>query len=93
MFNLLKDIDSFEFWEGAKSKKLMIQKNSIKSLFKFLLPFESLRKNIRKNIQKRNTIVVPSISDEDEQMLKQFYYEDVRKLSNLLGRDLNHWTK
>ena len=80
-------------WENDSIKKLMIQKNPIKSLFKFLLPFESLRKNIRKNIQKRNTIVVPSISDEDEQMLKQFYYEDVRKLSNLLGRDLNHWTK
>ena len=80
-------------WDNDSIKKLMMKKNSIKSLFKFLIPFESLRKNIRKNIQKINTIVVPSISDEDEQMLKQFYHEDVRKLSGLLGRDLNHWTK
>lgn len=80
-------------WGNDSMKKLMMKQNPIKSLFKFLLPFESLRKNIRKNIQKRNTIVVPSISDEDEQMLKQFYHEDVRKLSGLLGRDLNHWTK
>ena len=80
-------------WENDSMKKLMMKQNPIKSLFKFLLPFESLRKNIRKNIQKKNTIVVPSISDEDEQMLKQFYHEDVRKLSDLLGRDLNHWTK
>ena len=29
MFNLLKDIDSFEFWEGAKRKKLMIQKSKL----------------------------------------------------------------
>ena len=80
-------------WENDSMKKLMMKQNPIKSLFKFLLPFESLRKNIRKNIQKKNTIVVPSISDEDEQMLKQFYHEDVRKLLDLLGRDLNHWTK
>lgn len=80
-------------WDNDSMKKLMMKKNPIKLLFKFLLPFESLRKNIRKNIQKRHTIVVPSISDDDEQMLKEFYHEDVRKLSDLLGRDLNHWTK
>tara|TARA_B100000161_G_C33442993_1_gene365544 strand:+ start:89 stop:484 length:396 start_codon:yes stop_codon:yes gene_type:complete len=29
MFSLLKDIDSIEFWEGAKDNKLMIQKSKI----------------------------------------------------------------
>ena len=29
MFNLLKDIDSYKFWEGAKQKKLYIQKSTV----------------------------------------------------------------
>ena len=29
MFNLIKDIDSYEFWEGAKKNKLLIQKSTI----------------------------------------------------------------
>ena len=29
MFNLLLDIDSFKFWEGAKKNKLLIQKSTI----------------------------------------------------------------
>ena len=28
MFNLLKDIDSYQFWEGAKQKKLFIQQST-----------------------------------------------------------------
>ena len=28
MFNLLKDIDSYEFWEGAKQNKLLIQQST-----------------------------------------------------------------
>ena len=28
MFNLLKDIDSYQFWEGAKQNKLFIQKST-----------------------------------------------------------------
>ena len=33
MFNLLKDIDSIEFWEGAKNNKLMIQKSKISTKY------------------------------------------------------------
>ena len=29
MFNLIKDIDSYEFWEGAKKNKLLIQQSTI----------------------------------------------------------------
>ena len=28
MFNLLKDIDSYQFWEGAKQNKLFIQQST-----------------------------------------------------------------
>ena len=33
MFNLLLDIDSFKFWEGAKKNKLFIQKSTISKKF------------------------------------------------------------
>ena len=43
MFNLLKDIDSYQFWEGAKQNKLFIQKStkSKKIFFIFKIIFRS----------------------------------------------------
>ena len=35
MFNLLKDIDSYQFWEGAKQNKLFIQKSTISKKYFF----------------------------------------------------------
>ena len=35
MFNLLYDIDSLEFWEGAKKEKLMIQRSKVSGLYFF----------------------------------------------------------
>ena len=71
----------------------MIRKNPLKSFLKIIIPFKEVRKIIRKKIQDRNTADVLPISIEDEKMLKFFYKDDVRKLSKLLGRNLNSWTK
>ena len=60
---------------------------------KFEIDFKSLRKNIRTEIQDRNTSRVPEICKDDREMLKEFYKEDVNQLSVLLGRDLNYWIK
>ena len=35
MFNLLIDIDSYQFWEGAKQNKLFIQKSTISKKYFF----------------------------------------------------------
>ena len=35
MFNLFKDIDSYQFWEGAKQNKLFIQKSTISKKYFF----------------------------------------------------------
>ena len=35
MFNLLKDIDSYEFWEGAKKNKLLIQQSTVSKKYFF----------------------------------------------------------
>ena len=80
-------------WKNKKVKSLMIRKNPLKSFLKIIIPFKGVRKIIRKKIQERNTADVLPISIEDEKMLKFFYKDDVRKLSKLLGRNLNSWTK
>ena len=60
---------------------------------KVLIPFKGLRKNIRTKIQNRNTSIVPEICKDDKEMLRVFYKEDVKQLSILLERNLNHWIR
>ncbi len=46
MFNLLRDIDSIEFWEGAKINKLMIQKSkNSKKFFLYSRAFSGVSAN------------------------------------------------
>ena len=78
-------------WEDEKMKKLMIKKNLLKSFLKIIFPFKSLQQKIRQQIQNIKTVKVKEISSEDKKMLQDFYREDVRQLSELLNRDLNHW--
>jgi len=78
-------------WEDEKMKSLMMKKNPIKSFIKFLIPFKGIRKNIRTRIQNRNISRVADICKEDREILRNFYKEDVKQLSVLLGRNLNHW--
>jgi len=80
-------------WENEKMKRLMMKKNPFKSFLKIIIPFKSLRNKIRKIIQNRNTLEVPEIKEGDRKMLKQFYTDDVNKLSELLGRNLKTWTE
>jgi len=80
-------------WNNEKIKRLLIEKSFIKSLLKFLIPFKTLRRFIRNQIQNKNTSSVLRISDEDKNMLKRFYKQDVKKLSDLLKRNLNYWIK
>ena len=80
-------------WLKSESKILMIRKNLLKSFLKVIIPFKTVRKLIRQKIQDRNSEDVPPISIEDKNMLKDYYKDDVRQLSELLGRDLNYWTK
>ena len=80
-------------WEDEKMKRLLMKKNPFKSFLKIIIPFKSLRNKIRKIIQNRNTLEVPEIKEGDRKMLKQFYTDDVNKLSELLGRNLKMWTE
>ena len=80
-------------WQNQKVKSLMTRKNLLKSFLKVIIPSKAMRKLIRQKIQDRNSADVPPISIEDKNMLKDYYKDDVRQLSELLDRDLNYWTK
>ena len=80
-------------WRNEWIKSLMIKKNLLKKFLKFLLPFKSLRKIIRENLHKRNTNKIEEVNPETEKWLKDYYKSDVEKLSILLDKDLNDWTR
>jgi len=78
-------------WKSDGMKKIMMQQNLLKLFLRFIMPFKSLRQYIRVKFQKANTKVVEIINPETEKWLKEYYKQDVAKLSELLNRDLNHW--
>ena len=78
-------------WKNESIKKIMMQKNPIKTMLKYIIPFKGLRKFIRLKLQKENTKLVKNIKPETEKWLQMYYKEDVAQLSELLNRDLNHW--
>ena len=80
-------------WKNERIKYFMMKKNSFKIVLKFLLPFKSLRKIIRENLHKRNTNKIEKVNLETEKWLKDYYKVDVEKLSLLLDKDLNDWTR
>ena len=79
-------------WRNKKIKSLMMGNSFIKKILKLLLP-KYLRQIIREIIQYLNTSPISKINLETEIMLKDFYKDDVNKLSKLLKRDLNFWTR
>jgi hypothetical protein len=80
-------------WENEKLKKLMMKKNPIKTAVKMLIPFKGLRKSIRKRIQEENSVEVKKITEKERIMMNEFYKTDVKKLSELLNRNLNFWVE
>ena len=80
-------------WKNDWIKSLMMKKNLFKTALKFLLPFKSLRKSIMVNLKKGNTNKIEKINPETEKWLKDYYRSDVEKLSLLLDKNLNNWTR
>mgnify|MGYP006096345499 FL=1 len=79
-------------WKNDKLKHLLMRKNTIKSIFKKIIP-KGLRRGIRNNLVSVSTNKVPPMKDHTRIMLNDFFREDVKQLSTLLNRDLTHWTK
>ena len=78
-------------WKSDGIKKIMMQQSLLKLFLRFIIPFKRLRQYIRVKFQKANMKVVATINPETEKWLKEYYKQDVAKLSGLLNRDLNNW--
>ena len=78
-------------WKNEWMKKLMMKPNKLKTIIKYLLPIKSLRRIIRRLLQKGNTHDVPRINLKTKQYLQNYYRENINKLGLLLGRDLKEW--
>ena len=79
-------------WKNDKVKHLFMKENPIKSVIKRIIP-RRLRKGLRNNLVTASTNKVLLMKDQTRIMLNDFFREDVRKLSDLLNRELTHWTK
>ena len=78
-------------WKSKGIQKLFISNNLVKkSLVRFLpvLGKDSLKKRIKSMAIKSISL---NIADEHIKHLLSFYEDDIRKLSEILGKDLSHW--
>jgi DNA-binding transcriptional regulator GbsR (MarR family) len=81
-----------KIWKNEKMKHVFMKDNPIKSILKSVLP-KKLRKGIRNNLVNVSTNKVVPIKAETRKHLNDYFKQDVEKLSELLNKDLQHWTK
>lgn len=80
-------------WKSSFLKKLFLKKNFFKKLIGFILPFQSFKKILRNSLVKVFSIPVVKMKDATKRSLLNFYKEDIKKLSNIIDRDLKIWLK
>ena len=71
-------------WKSDRIKKIMMQQNLLKLVLRRMIPVKTLRQYIRAKFQKANMKKVGAINPETEKWLKEYYKQDVAKLSTLL---------
>lgn len=69
---------------------LVKRNNSIKTALKWLLP-AGVQNDLSHWIRQYNLSVKPTLLDEWRYKLMQSYYEDIKKLEELIDRDLSQW--
>tara|TARA_B100000965_G_scaffold367681_1_gene353809 strand:+ start:387 stop:1277 length:891 start_codon:yes stop_codon:yes gene_type:complete len=80
-------------WKNQYFKNMFLNKNIFKYLIKIVVPFKSGRLFLIKLFKHIFTSSVEKMEKKTRQNLEDIYREDVKKLSHLLGRDLNFWIK
>ena len=80
-------------WKSSFLKKLFLKKNFFKKLIGFILPFQSFKKILRNSLMQVFSIPVVKMKDATKRSLLNFYKEDIKKLSNIIDRDLKIWLK
>ena len=79
-------------WKNEKMKHVFMKNNPLKSALKKAIP-KSLRKGVRDKLISASTDKVAPMKENTRVKLNEFFKDDVKKLSDLLNRDLTHWTK
>ena len=79
-------------WKNEKMKHVFMKNNPLKSALKKAIP-KSLRKGVRDKLISASTNKVAPMKENTRVKLNEFFKDDVKKLSDLLNRDLTHWTK
>ena len=79
-------------WKNEKMKHVFMKNNPLKSALKKVIP-KSLRKGARDTLISASTDKVAPMKENTRIKLNAFFKDDVKKLSDLLNRDLTHWTK
>ena len=79
-------------WKNEKMKHVFMKNNPLKSALKKVVP-KSLRKGVRDTLISASTDKVAPMKENTRIKLNTFFKDDVKKLSDLLNRDLTHWTK
>jgi len=79
-------------WKNEKMKHVFMQNNPLKSALKKVIP-KSLRKGVRDTLISASTDKVAPMKENTRIKLNAFFKDDIKKLSDLLNRDLTHWTK
>ncbi|MBU45897.1 MAG: hypothetical protein CMD28_00535 [Flavobacteriales bacterium] len=79
-------------WKNKKSKNFFMKDNWVKSILKSITPKE-IRQEIRNKLVNLSTKEVEEMKKETRKMLNNYFQEDIKNLSELLNKDLQHWTK
>jgi hypothetical protein len=78
-------------WKNKIIKYLFIKDSWMKSIFKLAIP-QTLRNMIRNRLVNISKNKVEQMNVKTRKMLNDYFKDDINKLSELLNKDLKHWT-
>jgi len=81
-----------EEWKSVNIKNLFQKDNLLKSIYFKLFPL-TVKNKIKEKLLYFSTNKARAMNNKTKVNLKSFFKEDVNRLSNLVQRDLTHWTK
>ena len=81
-----------QMWKNQKVKNLFQKDNIFKSIYMKFVP-DIIKNNAKKTLLKLSTIKAISMNKVTKEHLELFFKEDINKLSELIDKDLKHWTQ
>ena len=78
-------------WKNETMKRVFTKDSLIKSILKSIFP-KSIKKGMRHKLVNASTNKVVPIKEETRKMLNEYFKQDIKKLSELLNKDLRYWT-